>query len=239
MANTILSIQGLSKSFGALHVAENISFDVNEGEILGIIGPNGAGKTTIFSLLAGNLPMDAGQIKFRDRDISNEPAHERARLGLSRTFQVPKPFSHMTVFDNLKVAALFGGGLEEVECEGWVGQVLDLTGLSAARNTLAGSLPLLLRKRHELARALATRPTILLIDEVAAGLTDMEVDEFIGLVKEIQLSGITIIWIEHVMKTMMTATDRLLALAGGRVIAVGDPQDVIASDEVRRVYLGV
>jgi branched-chain amino acid transport system ATP-binding protein len=233
MANTILSIQGLSKSFGALHVAENISFDVNEGEILGIIGPNGAGKTTIFSLLAGNLPMDAGQIKFRDRDISNEPAHERARLGLSRTFQVPKPFSHMTVFDNLKVAALFGGGLEEVECEGWVGQVLDLTGLSAARNTL------LLRKRHELARALATRPTILLIDEVAAGLTDMEVDEFIGLVKEIQLSGITIIWIEHVMKTMMTATDRLLALAGGRVIAVGDPQDVIASDEVRRVYLGV
>jgi branched-chain amino acid transport system ATP-binding protein len=239
MANTILSIQGLSKSFGALHVAENISFDVNEGEILGIIGPNGAGKTTIFSLLAGNLPMDAGQIKFRDRDISNEPAHERARLGLSRTFQVPKPFSHMTVFDNLKVAALFGGGLEEVECEGWVGQVLDLTGLSAARNTLAGSLPLLLRKRHELARALATRPTILLIDEVAAGLTDMEVDEFIGLVKEIQLSGITIIWIEHVMKTMMTATDRLLALAGGRVIAVGDPEDVIASDEVRRVYLGV
>ena len=157
---------------------------------------------------------------------------------MSRTYQVPKPFSHMSVFDNLKVAALFGGGLEEVETEGWIGQVMDLTGMTAARNILAGRLPLLLRKRHELARALATRPSILLVDEVAAGLTDLEVDEFINLIKEIQLSGITVIWIEHVMKTMLTATDRLMALAGGRVIAMGKPQEVITADEVRRVYLG-
>jgi branched-chain amino acid transport system ATP-binding protein len=238
MADTILSVEGLSKSFGAIRVAEKISFSVNEGEILGIIGPNGAGKTTIFALLAGNLPMDAGQIVFRGKDISILLAFERARLGMSRIYQVPKPFSHMTVYDNLKVAAMFGGGLEEVECEGWIGQVLDLTGMTAARNTLAGRLPLLLRKRHELARSLATRPSLLLIDEVAAGLTDMEVDEFIALIKEIQLSGITVVWIEHVMKTMMTATDRLMALAGGKVIAMGTPQEVMATDEVRRVYLG-
>ncbi|MBO34504.1 MAG: ABC transporter ATP-binding protein [Rhodospirillaceae bacterium] len=238
MADTILSVDGLSKSFGALRVAEDISFSVKEGEILGIIGPNGAGKTTIFALLAGNLPMDSGQIVFQGQNISVAPAFERARLGMSRTYQVPKPFSHMSVFDNLKVAALFGGGLEEVETEGWIGQVMDLTGMTAARNILAGRLPLLLRKRHELARALATRPSILLVDEVAAGLTDLEVDEFINLIKEIQLSGITVIWIEHVMKTMLTATDRLMALAGGRVIAMGKPQEVITTDEVRRVYLG-
>ncbi len=238
MADTILSVDGLSKSFGALRVAEDISFSVKEGEILGIIGPNGAGKTTIFALLAGNLPMDSGQIVFQGQNISVAPAFERARLGMSRTYQVPKPFSHMSVFDNLKVAALFGGGLEEVETEGWIGQVMDLTGMTAARNLLAGRLPLLLRKRHELARALATRPSILLVDEVAAGLTDLEVDEFINLIKEIQLSGITVIWIEHVMKTMLTATDRLMALAGGRVIAMGKPQEVITADEVRRVYLG-
>lgn len=239
MADTILSVQGLSKAFGALRVAENISFDVDEGEILGIIGPNGAGKTTIFALLAGNLPMDGGQIILHGQEISSAPAHERSRLGLARTYQVPKPFAHMTVFENLKVAALFGGGLEEVECEGWITQVLELTGMAAARDTLAGQLPLLLRKRHELARALATRPSVLLVDEVAAGLTDLEVDEFIALIKEIQLSGITVIWIEHVMKTMLTATDRLMALAGGRLIASGPPQEVIASEEVRRVYLGV
>ena len=238
MADTILSVDGLSKSFGALRVAEDISFSVKEGEILGIIGPNGAGKTTIFALLAGNLPMDSGQIVFQGQNMSVAPAFERARLGMSRTYQVPKPFSHMSVFDNLKVAALFGGGLEEVETEGWIGQVMDLTGMTAARNILAGRLPLLLRKRHELARALATRPSILLVDEVAAGLTDLEVDEFINLIKEIQLSGITVIWIEHVMKTMLTATDRLMALAGGRVIAMGKPQEVITTDEVRRVYLG-
>ena len=238
MADTILNVQGLNKAFGALRVAENVSFSVDEGEILGIIGPNGAGKTTLFGLLAGNLRVDDGEVTFMGQDITYSPAHERARLGLARTYQIPKPFGHMTVFDNLKVASMFGGGLEEVECEGWIGQVLDMTGLQSNRNTLAGRLPLLQRKRHELARALSTRPAVLLVDEVAAGLTDLEVDEFIGLIREIRLSGITVIWIEHVMKTMLTATDRLMALAGGRVIALGVPDEVIASEEVRRVYLG-
>ena len=238
MAGAVLRVSGLSKAFGALVVADDVSFEVEEGEILGIIGPNGAGKTTLFSLLAGVLPIDGGAIAFNDTDVSHAPAQVRARLGMARTYQVPRPFSHMTVFDNLKVAAIFGGGLEAVECPDWIDQILALTGMAASRGTLAGRLPLLQRKRLELARALATRPSIILIDEVGAGLTDMENNVLIELVREINLSGVTVIWIEHVMKTMLSATDRLLALAGGRVIAAGPPREVLDSPEVRRVYLG-
>lgn len=234
----ILQVRGLSRSFGALKVTDEVTFAVAEGEILGIIGPNGAGKTTLFALLAGNLAPSAGAVMFAGKDITLIQAHERARLGLARTYQVPRPFTHMTVFENLKVAALFAGGLEEVECADWVEHVLETAGMPEARNMLAGSLPLLSRKRHELARALAMRPKLLLVDEVAAGLTDFEVDEFIGLIRAIRDSGITVVWIEHVMKTMLTATDRLLALAGGKLIAEGKPQDVVASPAVRRVYLG-
>jgi branched-chain amino acid transport system ATP-binding protein len=234
----LLDVRRLSRSFGALKVADEVSFTVTEGEILGIIGPNGAGKTTLFALLAGNLAPSGGTVLFGGRDITLIQAHERAKLGLARTYQVPRPFTHMTVFDNLKVAALFAGGLEEVECADWVEHVLGMAGMLEARNMLAGSLPLLTRKRHELARALAMRPKLLLVDEVAAGLTDFEVDEFIALIRNIRESGITVVWIEHVMKTMLTATDRLLALAGGKLIAEGRPQDVVASPAVRRVYLG-
>ena len=238
MAGAVLRVSGLSKAFGALVVADDVSFEVEEGEILGIIGPNGAGKTTLFSLLAGALPIDGGAIAFNDTDVSHAPAQVRARLGMARTYQVPRPFSHMTVFDNLKVAAIFGGGLEAVECPDWIDQILALTGMAASRGTLAGRLPLLPRKRLELARALATRPSIILIDEVGAGLTDMENNALIELVREINLSGVTVIWIEHVMKTMLSATDRLLALAGGRIVAAGPPREVLDSPEVRRVYLG-
>ena len=238
MAGVVLTVRGLSKAFGALVVADDIGFEVEEGEILGIIGPNGAGKTTLFSLLSGTLPIDAGAIAFNDVDISYVPAQARVRLGLARTYQVPRPFTHMTVFDNLKVAGMFGGGLEESECPEWIDQVLALTEMSETRATLAGRLPLLQRKRLELARALATRPSLILIDEVGAGLTDMENEMLIRLVREISLAGITVIWIEHVMKTMLGATDRLLALAGGQVIGIGPPRDVLDSPEVRRVYLG-
>jgi branched-chain amino acid transport system ATP-binding protein len=233
----VLEVAGLNKSLGSFKLAD-ISFDVHDGEILGIIGPNGAGKTSLFALLAGNIPVGGGHIRFEGRDITWAPAHERNRAGIARTYQVPKPFTHMTVSDNLKVAALFGGGLEEVECDDWITHLLALTGMTSARGTLAGRLPLLMRKRHELARALATRPRLLLIDEVAAGLTDQEVNEFIDLVFEIRDSGVTVVWIEHVMKTMRLATDRLLALAGGTVLAIGKADDVIGSEEVRRVYLG-
>jgi branched-chain amino acid transport system ATP-binding protein len=234
----ILSVDGLRKSFGALAVTDGVSFQVREGEILGVIGPNGAGKTTLFALLAGNLLPDAGIVDFRGLDVTRLPAHERARAGLARTFQVPRPFGHMTVYDNLKVAALFGGGMGEEEATLWVDRVLAMTGLKRVAETLAGRLPLLMRKRHELARALGLRPRLLLIDEVAAGLTAKEVDEFIDLVRAIRGMGVTIMWIEHVMRTMLTATDRLIALHSGRVLTVGPPAEVIAAPEVRRVYLG-
>ncbi|GAB5511279.1 MAG: ABC transporter ATP-binding protein [Hyphomicrobiales bacterium] len=234
----LLSTRNLNKAFGAVRIADDIGFDVNEGEVLGIIGPNGAGKTTLFGLLAGTIGLDSGQILYNGRDVTALPTHHRARLGIARTYQVPRPFTHMTVRENLRVASLFAGQLEESEADEWVDEVLDFTGLIKERELLAGRLSLLGRKRHELARALATRPGLLLIDEVAAGLTDAEVDAFIDLVARIRGAGITVIWIEHVMKTMLRATDRLMALAGGKIIAEGHPEEVIRAPEVKRVYLG-
>ncbi|MEM8856565.1 MAG: ABC transporter ATP-binding protein [Pseudomonadota bacterium] len=234
----LLEADGLNKAFGAVRIASNISFAVEEGEVVGIIGPNGAGKTTLFGLLSGNVALDGGTIRFAGADVTALPTYARARAGIARTYQVPRPFTHMTVAENLRVAALFGGDLEEAECDDWVEEVLVFTGLSHRHDQLAGRLALLDRKRHELARALATRPSLLLIDEVAAGLTDAEVEDFIALVASIKEAGITVVWIEHVMKTMLRATDRLIALAGGSIIAEGTPSEVIESAEVRRVYLG-
>ena len=234
----ILVVSELCKSFGALRVADRISFVVRQGEILGIIGPNGAGKTTLFGLLAGNIRADSGNIEFDGADVTRSPAHDRARGGLARTYQIPRPFTHMTVFDNLLVAARFGGAMDEAEAVTWVERVIAALGLRAERNTLAGRLPLLMRKHHELARALAMRPKLILVDEVAAGLTDAEVEQFITLIRGIRDSGITVVWIEHVMKTMLTATDRLIVLDAGRLLVSGPPQEVINTSEVRRVYLG-
>ena len=234
----ILSVQGLTKSFGAVSVASDVSFTVREGEILGVIGPNGAGKTTLFGMLSGHIEPSAGRVVFRGEDITALPTHDRARRGIARTYQVPRPFGQMSVFDNLRVAATFAGGLAGAEATEWIERTLAATGLTRFADTLAGRLPLLVRKRHELARALAMRPKLLLIDEVAAGLTEQEVNEFIALVRRIRDMGTTVVWIEHVIRTMLTATDRLMALAGGQVLAVGVPREVIQSPEVQRVYLG-
>ena len=234
----LLQVSGLSKSFGAVAVASDVSFGVAEGEILGVIGPNGAGKTTLFGMLSGHVEPSAGRIVFRGEDITVLPPHDRARRGIARTYQVPRPFGQMTVFDNLRVAATFAGGLAGAEATEWIERALAATGLSRFADTLAGRLPLLVRKRHELARALAMRPKLLLVDEVAAGLTESEVSEFIELVKKIRNMGTTVVWIEHVIRTMLTATDRLMALAGGQVLAVGKPNEVIQRPEVKRVYLG-
>ena len=235
---TLMQVKNLNKAFGAVRIADNVNFEIGEGEVVGIIGPNGAGKTTLFGLLAGTVALDSGNIFFGGRDITDYPTHDRAQLGIARTYQVPRPFTHMTVSENLRVASLFAGQLEASECEEWIKQVLKFTGLTKDADLLAGRLSLLGRKRHELARALATRPKLLLIDEVAAGLTDAEVDDFIELVTRVKNAGITVVWIEHVMKTMLRATDRLLAVAGGHIIAQGSPEYVIDTPEVRRVYLG-
>lgn len=236
--NSILSVNGLSKSFGAVHVATDISFQVREGEILGVMGPNGAGKTTLFGMLSGHVVPSAGQIVFRNEEITTLPSQDRARRGIARTYQVPRPFGQMTVFDNLRVAATFAAQLKGLEAIDWVERTLAITGLTRYADVLAGRLPLLVRKRHELGRALAMRPRLLLIDEVAAGLTDHELNEFIELIGRIRQMGITVIWIEHVIRTMLTATDRLMVLAGGEILATGKPADVIELPEVKRVYFG-
>jgi branched-chain amino acid transport system ATP-binding protein len=234
----LLNVKDLSMAFGRIVVANGIAFSVGENEILGIIGPNGAGKTTLFEMLSGHLSPSTGRIHFLGEDITDLAPHERARLGIARTYQVPRPFGQMSVVDNLLVAASFAGGLSRAQALKWIDEVLAITGLRHHAHTLAGRLPLLVRKRHELARALAARPKLLLIDEVAAGLTQEEVSEFIALVLRIRSIGTAIIWIEHVIRTMLTATDRLIVLAGGEVLANGDPRHVIDQPEVRRVYLG-
>jgi branched-chain amino acid transport system ATP-binding protein len=234
-----LSVNRLTKMFGALAAVDDLSFQAEESEILGIVGPNGAGKTTLFGILAGNIRPDAGSIAFRGIDITAMPPHQRARLGVARTYQVPRPFSHMTVFENLMVAARFGGAQSLADARRWVEHVLAMTGLQHQGDTLAGRLLLQQRKRNELARALAIRPKLLLIDEIAAGLTDGEVDQFIALVHAIRESGVTVVWIEHVMKAMMAATDRMIVLRSGRLIASGEGDQVMNLPEVRRVYFGV
>ena len=235
----LLRLEELGKAYGSLRVTDDFSLSVADGETLGIIGPNGAGKTTLFNLIGGDVAPDAGRVVLRGEDITREPPHRRCRRGVGRTYQVPHPFSGMTVFENLLVAATFGGDAREREACASCAEVLELTGLAAKANLLAGALALLDRKRLELARALAVRPKLLLLDEIAGGLTEREAHDLVGTVRGIAARGVTIIWIEHVVHALLAAATRLVVLDFGRVIADGDPQRVIAGAEVRRVYLGI
>jgi branched-chain amino acid transport system ATP-binding protein len=238
MADSVLKVEGLQYSFGALKVTDRVTFEVMDGEILGVIGPNGAGKSTLFALLAGNLIPTAGQIVFRGIDVTTLPLHLRAQAGIARTHQIPRPFTHMSVFENLKVAALFGGALPSASVDSHTQTILTETGLIHVARTRAGALPLLLRKRLELARALAMRPRLLLVDEVAAGLTDQEVKDFIELIRRVRARGVAVVWIEHVIRAMRQAADRVLALHNGQVVAIGAAEEVLNAPAVRQVYLG-
>jgi branched-chain amino acid transport system ATP-binding protein len=235
----MLEVKGVSKAFGALVVADDISFSLPRGETLGIIGPNGAGKSSLFNLITGMLRPDRGQILLDGRDITALPPEDRCRAGLGRSFQIPAPFEHLSVFENLSVAAMFGGGLSQAESVQLCGETLALTGLEARANRLAGSLPLLDRKRLELARALATRPRLLLLDEIAGGLTQAECQLLIATIRSINAQGVGIIWIEHVVHALLASVGRLIALNFGRIIAQGDPAAVMASSDVQTIYMGV
>jgi branched-chain amino acid transport system ATP-binding protein len=235
----ILSLDNVSKSFGALKVAQAISFDVGEGEALGIIGPNGAGKSTLFNLMTGNLPVDAGRILFQGRDITRLSAEKRCLLGFGRSFQIPQPFEKLTVFENLIVASAFGANVPESHVTESCAEILVDTGLIDRANAPAGGLTLLQRKRLELARALATDPKILLLDEIAGGLTEAECDSLVETIRAIHRRGVTIIWIEHVLHALNSVVERLLVLDFGEVIGLGDPKAIMASKEVREIYLGI
>ena len=235
----LLKLQSVSKSYGALQVIQDVSFSVEEGQTLGILGPNGAGKTTLFNLISGDVACDSGQVIYAGRDITLEPAHQRCRSGIGRSYQVPQPFGNMTVFENLVTAACFGGGQTERAAWETANQVLALTGLLKQANDPAGSLTLLNRKRLELARALATSPKLLLLDEIAGGLTAHEAHELLDELQRIKASGVTMIWIEHVVHALLSIADRLLVINFGTLLAQGSPHDVMNDPQVQRVYMGL
>jgi branched-chain amino acid transport system ATP-binding protein len=235
----MLKIKGLRKSFGSVIVADNIDLSVAPGEALGIIGPNGAGKTTLFNLIAGGLAPDAGEIRLNGRDVTAVRPHQRCIAGIGRAYQIPRPFENLTVFENLLVAAVHGGGLTERAAAAPCAETLERLHLLKRANALAGSLTLLERKRLEMARALATNPHLLLLDEIAGGLTDGECLELIETIKQVHSAGMTIVWIEHVVHALLAVVGRLSVLNFGRKVAEGDPQQVMASAEVRQFYTGL
>jgi branched-chain amino acid transport system ATP-binding protein len=237
--HVLLSLDGLSKSFGSLKVTDDITLHVPEGQALGVLGPNGAGKTTLFNLISGDLWPDRGGVLFQGENVTRLPQHQRCRKGIGRTYQIPHPFVGMTVFENLLVAATHGAGLHEYEAYPVCVDVLERTGLKKRANALAGSLTLLDRKRLELARALATQPKLLLLDEIAGGLTDHEALALVDLINEIRASGISLIWVEHVVHALLKVADRLMVIDFGAMLAEGEPQAVMDNAEVRRVYMGI
>lgn len=235
----VLTLDNVCKSFGALTVADAVSLSLDEGEALGIIGPNGAGKSTLFNLVTGNLPVDSGRIVFDGEDMTAAPPMRRCRAGLGRTFQIPQPFEKLTAFENLIVAACYGSGRSEAEVTQRCADILVETGLIDRANRPAGTLSLLQRKRLELARALATEPRVLLLDEIAGGLTEGECADLVATIRAIHARGTSIVWIEHVLHALNALVTRLVVLDFGKVIAMGPVEEVMASRQVRDVYLGI
>jgi branched-chain amino acid transport system ATP-binding protein len=209
------------------------------GEALGIIGPNGAGKTTLFNLIAGGARPDSGRILFAGSDITPLPPAARCKAGIGRSYQIPRPFAEMTVFENLLVGATFGGNRREVEAYDLCVDVLRRTGLLRRANVRAGGLTLLERKRLEMARALVTNPKVLLLDEIAGGLTEHECGALIETVRQVHADGVSVVWIEHVLHALRAVVGRLIVIDFGRKIADGDPACVMESPVVREIYMGI
>lgn len=236
--SAILTVKDLGISFGSNHVLKSVNFQLNEGEVLGVIGPNGAGKTVMLNVLTGILKPTKGTITFEGKEISKEGITDRCKGGIGRTFQVPRPFEKMTVFENIMVGGVFGGRMSEKQAKEEALRVAETIGLSDKLSLFAGKLGLLDRKRLEIGRALATQPKILLLDEVGGGLTESEVESIIQLVKTVKGQGVSVIWIEHIIRTMLEGTDRVLLLADGVDVVCGKPMEVMNSKEVSRVYMG-
>ncbi len=235
----LLELNDVSKSYGALKAVDTVSFTVDAGEALAVIGPNGAGKTTLFNVIAGDVAPTSGRVVFDSSDVTAKPPHARSRLGIGRSYQIPHPFANMSVFENLLVGAIFGGRTSERESYRRCSDVLKITGLYDKANRPARTLTLLQRKRLELARALATRPKLLLLDEIAGGLTEHECAELIKTIKEIRADGTTIVWIEHIVHALVSVASRLIVMNFGQILAQGNPREVMAEARVREVYMGI
>lgn len=238
MSPPILAVERLGKSFGKVVVIDDLTFDVARGETLGIVGPNGAGKTTLLGLISGVLTPSTGTIAYEGADVTRQKAFLRARNGVGRSYQVPRPFGGMTVLENMLVAARFAGRASTKQAYRRGIDALDATGLTDRANEMAGSLRLLDRKRLELARGLASDPRLLLLDEIAGGLTERELPALVETVTAIKDAGVTIIWIEHVVHALLSVADRMMCLTYGQMLAIGAPQYVMTHPDVQRVYLG-
>jgi branched-chain amino acid transport system ATP-binding protein len=235
----LLELDGLSKSYGALRAVDSVSLTVEHGEALGVIGPNGAGKSTMFNLITGDVAPNEGRVIFGHSDVTAMAPHARSRLGIGRSYQIPHPFANMSVFENLLVGAIFGGGTSERESYKHCADVLKITGLYDKANVPARTLTLLQRKRLELARSIAMQPKLLLLDEIAGGLTEYECGELIKTIREIHSRGTTIVWIEHIVHALVSVASRLIVMNFGQILAQGDPRHVMADPRVREVYMGM
>jgi len=235
----LLQLDGVSKSYGALKAVDGVSLTVDDGEALAVIGPNGAGKSTMFNLITGDVAPNAGRVMFGGADMTAMPPHARSRLGIGRSYQIPHPFANMTVFENLLVGAIFGGGVSERESYQRCSEVLKVTGLYDKANVPARTLTLLQRKRLEMARALAIKPKLLLLDEIAGGLTEYECNELVKTIKDIHAGGTTIVWIEHIVHALISVASRLIVMNFGQILAQGEPREVMADRRVREIYMGM
>jgi branched-chain amino acid transport system ATP-binding protein len=233
---TLLDLQDLQKSYGALAVTQNFSLTVQAGDLVGILGPNGAGKTTLFNQITGTVRPDHGEVWFDGVNVTRMDASKRCQMGIARSFQVPHPFVGMTVYENILVGATFGRS--KFDPQKLALGVMDKTGMGAKANVLAGNLTLLDRKRLEMARALAADPKLLLLDEIAGGLTDSECISLLNTIRDVHATGVTIIWIEHVVHALMSVAKRLVVVDFGRKVTEGDPAEVMASAAVRSIYMG-
>ncbi len=237
-AAPIIAAAGVGKCFGALTVLDGVDFSVARGEAVGIVGPNGAGKTTLFNVLSGAFPPSAGSVSYDGRDVTALGAAQRCRLGVARSHQVPRPFGGMTVFENLHVAATVGGALRGRAAHRACLDSLELCGMLQLANRRADTLGLLDRKRLEMARALATEPQLLLLDEIGGGLSDGEAVELVGIIRQILSRGLTVVWIEHMVHVLLQVVLRLVCMESGRIIADGDPKRVMHDAAVIEAYLG-
>ncbi len=235
----MLVLEGVSRRFGGIKVIDALDLAVEEGEVLGILGPNGAGKSTLLNLIGGVLAPNAGRILYVGRDITRMRMWNRSRIGIGRTYQIPKPFARMSVFENLLVAAVHGGAMSMGRAKHQVASVLALTGLEHRAALPAGGLSLLDLKRLELAKALALGPRLLLLDEIAGGLTEAECDELLAIVRQVHAKGATVIWIEHVIQALRRIATRLAVISGGSILADGAPDAVLADGRVKAIYLGI
>jgi branched-chain amino acid transport system ATP-binding protein len=238
--SAVIQVERVTKSFFRTRAIDDLTFAVEQGEAVGIVGPNGAGKTTLLNLIAGDLAPEHGTIHFDGHDVTRLRPDRRCRAGLARTAQIPRPFDGLTVFENVLVGATFGGHDQSASAAKDVAvDALDRTDMLAKADMVAGRLGLLDRKRLELARALATEPKVLLLDEIAGGLTEAEVHELVEKIRQLAAGGVTIVWIEHIVHALLAMVDRIMAMNFGRKIAEGDPHEVMGSAAVREVYLGV